>query len=65
VRISDSDDKPLASVNIALSESEARELRAALSDLLATAEAGWHAHVSSSDYSRQITVYREDDTTLS
>jgi hypothetical protein len=64
MRISDSDGKPLASINLALSDSEARELRDALEDLLTTDEDGWHVHVSNGDYSREVTVYREDDSTL-
>jgi hypothetical protein len=62
--LTDSDGKPLMSVNLALSDAEARELRDALGDLLTTDEAGWHVHVSSADYSGEVTVYREDDATL-
>ena len=64
MRITDSDGKPLDGVNLALSEAEARELRDALAELLITQETGWHVHVSNDDYSREVTVYREDDTTL-
>jgi hypothetical protein len=64
VRVTDSDGKPLDGVNLALSETEARELRDALGDLLTTQEVGWHVHVCNSDYSREVTVYREDDRTL-
>jgi hypothetical protein len=64
MRITDSDGKPLEKVNLALSEVEARELRDALGDLLATREPGWHSHVADGDFSREVTVYREDDRTL-
>jgi hypothetical protein len=64
MRITDSDEKPLDRVYLALTDNEARELRDALDDLLKTDEAGWHGHVSSSDYDREVTVYREDDPTL-
>ena len=33
-------------------------------DLLTTAETGWHVHVSNSDYDREITLYRANDSTL-
>jgi hypothetical protein len=62
VRIADDEDKSLSSVYIALSENEADELIGARRDLR-TAGKGWHAHVSDSDYQREVTVYREDDET--
>jgi hypothetical protein len=65
MRITDSDGNPLAKVNLALSEAEARELRDALGELLTTRDPGWHTHVSDGDYNREVTVYREDDATLS
>lgn len=64
VRITDRDGKPLPHVNLALSDSEARELIDALRDLLTTTERGWHAHVSNDDLQSEVTVYREDDPTL-
>ncbi len=64
MRITDSDGSQLSGVNLALTDDEARELRDALQDLIATSEAGWHVQVSNSDCSREITVYREDDATL-
>jgi hypothetical protein len=54
----------LSNVNLALSQQEATELRDALGDLLKVEQEGWHVHVSSSDYSREVRVYREDDATL-
>jgi hypothetical protein len=62
VRITDDEGKPLPSVYLALSDSEAQEMIDALS-ALQTAEKGWHAHVSDATYQREVTVYREDDET--
>jgi hypothetical protein len=64
VRVADPDGKPLDGVNLALSDAEARELRDALGELLTTQDVGWHVHVSNGDYSREVTVYREDDRAL-
>jgi hypothetical protein len=64
VQITDNEGKPLSSVYLALTDSEARELIAALSSL-ESAQEGWHAHVSDATYQREVTVYREDDTTAS
>jgi hypothetical protein len=61
VRITDAEGKPLASVYLALSDKEARELSDALSELT-SAPKGWHAHVSDDAYQREVTVYRDDDT---
>jgi hypothetical protein len=62
--ITDADGKTLVTVNLALTDDEAQELRDALGDLLTTRQPGWHAHVSDADYQREVTVYRADDTTL-
>ena len=62
MRINDDDGKPLTSVYLALSDSEARELITALTTLQ-TATKGWHEHVSDAEYRCEVTVYREDDET--
>ena len=64
MRITDSGGKTLATVNLALTDAEAQELRDALGDLLTTHEPGWHAHVSDGDYQCEVTVYPPGDTTL-
>lgn len=60
MRINDSEGKPLSSVYLALTDSEARELIGALTTLL-SAQKGWHEHVSDGEYPREVTVYRADD----
>jgi hypothetical protein len=62
MRISDADRNELGAVYIALSETEAAELRDALTGL-SSASAGWHAHVTSAAGQTEITVYRDDDVT--
>ena len=62
MRITDAEGKPLSSVNLALTDDEARELIDALSEL-ESAKAGWHAHVSDASYQCEVTVYRADDET--
>jgi hypothetical protein len=39
-----------------LTRAEAAELRDALGEMLAGVDASWHAHVSSADYQREITI---------
>ncbi len=48
----------LHSVGIALTRSEAKELRSSLDDILGS-EAGRHEHVSSADYQTEVTVWLE------
>lgn len=44
-----------------LSRAEAAELRDALVDMLgADVDASWHAHISSDDYKREITISLDD-----
>jgi hypothetical protein len=60
-------------VHLALTDSEARELRDGLDELLRPRENGWRVHVmderfyganESERVEREITVYRADDATL-
>jgi len=54
------DGRPAARVLLLLTESEARELRDGLDDLLGhLGSSDWHAHVSSADFSTEITVASE------
>ena len=61
MRLNDSEGNALNSVYLGLSEKEAHELMAALAKL-GSASAGWHEHVSDESYEREITIYREDDS---
>lgn len=66
MRITSEDGEKLRKVQnvyLALTDDEASELRDALNDFLVNskAEAGWHVHVSDTDFQTEVTVYREDD----
>ena len=56
VRIKGKPGEPLADVYLWLTTDEARELRDALDDLLRGGDPNWHAHVSSADFDREITI---------
>ena len=56
VRIEGKPVEPLAGVYLWLTTDEARELRDALDDLLSGEDPNWHAHVSSTDFDREITI---------
>ena len=56
VRIAGKPGEPLANVYLWLTTDEARELRDALDDLLSAEDPNWHAHVSSADFDREITI---------
>jgi hypothetical protein len=63
MRITDQNGNVLTAVYLALSDSEASELRDALTQLLGAPKRGWHVHVSDSTYQVEVTVYRADDPT--
>lgn len=62
MRIRTDDGSALSDVYLALSDSEASELRDALTQML-TEKSGWHGHVSDATFQTTVTVYREDDET--
>ena len=43
-----------------ITEAEALELRDALSDMLASDQTDWHAHISSADYQTEVTIARHE-----
>jgi hypothetical protein len=56
VRIEGEPGEPLANVYLWLTTAEARELRDALDNLLSAEDPNWHAHISSADFDREITI---------
>jgi len=60
MRIEGSPGVALSSAFLWLTAAEAAELRDALTDMLATDQTDWHAHVSSADYQTELTVAREE-----
>jgi len=73
VRISDGESNRLSTIYIALTDSEARELRNGLNELLETVEPGWHIHIVDERFwatdaaervENELTVYRADDGTM-
>ena len=56
VRIEGEPGEPLANVYLWLTTDEAREFRDALDDLGSAEDPNWHAHVSSADFDREITI---------
>jgi hypothetical protein len=59
MRIDVSPGTALPSVYLWFTATEAAELRDALTDLIATDQSGWHAHISSADYESELTIARD------
>ncbi|MDQ3699901.1 MAG: hypothetical protein M3442_03160, partial [Chloroflexota bacterium] len=56
MRIETGPQQPVAAAYVWLTQSEARELRDALDDLLSHPRGDWHAHISSGDYGTELTL---------
>ena len=61
--IKDESGKTFSSIYVALTDEEAAELRDGLNELLREG-AGFHWHVSDSDFQTELTIYRADDPTV-
>ncbi len=59
MRIESPPGNTLPSAFLWLTAAEAAELRDALTDMLATDQVDWHAHVSAADYQTEVTIARD------